>query len=212
MRMLNLGCGPVQPAGWVNVDGSVRAWFASRWSVFDRTLTGVGILPKSEFNRTTSYANLSKTLPWDANSVDAVYMGEMLEHFTQADGIKLLAECHRVLKPDGILRIRVPDNMRFWRNYLQEFDAAYAKPRAEWTEKHTRWVEMFFRDICVQRKFRGSFGHYHKFMYDEISLIGTLERAGFRNVERRKYLESSIPNVKAVETHEDLTVEGIKPA
>jgi hypothetical protein len=38
-----------------------------------------------------------------------------------------------------------------------------------------------------------------------------LEKIGFGNVARRNYLDSAIPDVKAVESHEDLTVEGTKP-
>jgi hypothetical protein len=115
------------------------------------------------------------------------------------------------LKPGGVIRVRVPDNVRFWRNYVEEFDQACKRPRQEWTEDHSRWIRMFFRDICVRRTWSASFGHYHKWMYDEISLIRLLERVGFVLVRRRGFLESAIPDVAAVETHEDLTVEGAKP-
>src|SRR5262245_32106007 len=36
---LNLGCGPIQPEGWINVDGSNRAWLATRFPRLDRILT-----------------------------------------------------------------------------------------------------------------------------------------------------------------------------
>jgi hypothetical protein len=49
-------------------------------------------------------------------------------------------------------------------------------------------------------------------MYDEISLVRALESIGLREVERRTFLDSAIPDVKDVETHEDLTVEARKPA
>ena len=38
MTYLNLGCGPVSPQGWVNVDGSNRAWLASRLPLLDGLL------------------------------------------------------------------------------------------------------------------------------------------------------------------------------
>lgn len=211
MQKLNLGCGPVQPPGWVNVDGSMRARVASRHPWFDGLMTRLSLWPPSEFNANTRFANLLKRLPWPDDSVDCIYMGEVLEHFTRDDGQRLLAECFRVLKPAGVLRLRVPDNARFWRNYLREFDDVHAKPRDEWTDNHTRWVTMFFHDICVRRTWFGSYGHFHKWMFDEIQLIRALEQAGFTSVERRKYLDSAIPDVAAVETHEDLTVEGSKP-
>ena len=48
-------------------------------------------------------------------------------------------------------------------------------------------------------------------MYDEISLILTLENAGFRDVHRMPYLDSRIPAVNLVEVRDDLIVEGVKP-
>jgi predicted SAM-dependent methyltransferase len=212
MQKLNLGCGHIQPQGWENVDGSMRAWLASRLSWLDRLLTRLGVLPPTEFNRSTRFANLLKRLPWSDNSVDCIYLGEVLEHFTREDGLRLLSECFRILKPAGIIRVRVPDNARFWRSYLKEFDEIHARPRTAWTEDHSRWVEMFFRDICVRRRWRGSFGHYHKWMYDEISLVRTLERVGFVEAESRGFHDSAIPDIKEVEGREDLTVEGRKPS
>jgi predicted SAM-dependent methyltransferase len=208
---VNLGCGPIQPEGWENVDGSIRAFMASRLPWLDVPLTRLGIWPPTEFSRATRFANLQKPLPWSDNTVDCVYLGEVLEHFTRTDGVRLLSECFRVVKPGGAVRVRVPDNGRFWRNYVRELDQALARPQEEWTEDHTRWVDMFFHDICVERRITRSYGHYHKWMYDEISLIRTFQRVGFVNVARRDYLESAIPGVKEVESHADLTVEGTKP-
>jgi predicted SAM-dependent methyltransferase len=138
-------------------------------------------------------------------------MGEVLEHFTAQEGLHLLGECWRVLKPGGTIRVRVPDNARFWRNYLKEFDEAHQRPRQEWTVNHTRWIDLFFRDICVRPKLWRSIGHYHKYMYDEISLIRTLEGVGFIGAERRGFLDSAIEDVRVVETRDDLTVEATKP-
>lgn len=211
MRKLNLGCGPVQPPGWENVDGSLRAWVASHFSLLDRLMTRLRIWPRSEFSRDTTFANLLKRLPWPDNGSDCVFLGEVLEHFTRDDGMRLLSECFRILKPGGVLRVRVPDNVRFWRNYLMAFDETHVLPQSEWREEHTRWVAMFFRDICVRRRWFFSYGHYHKWMYDEISLVRAFQRAGFIKVSRRGFLDSAIPDVGAVETHEDLTVEGTKP-
>lgn len=178
----------------------------------DRSLTALRIIPPTEFNKRTRFANLNRPLPWLTNLVDAIYLGEVLEHFTRSEGEQLLAECFRILKPSGILRIRVPDNARFWRNYLTDFDACYSLPRSKWTDKHSIWIERFFRDIAVRRKLLASFGHYHKWMYDEISLILLLEKLGFTDVERHHLHDSRIEGIAAVEVREDLIVEGIKPS
>jgi predicted SAM-dependent methyltransferase len=210
--LLNLGCGHVTPAGWINVDGSNRAWLASQLPFVDRTLVALKLVPPTEFARGIQFADFFQRLPWNDDTADAVYMGEVLEHFTQEDGRRLLAECFRILKPGGVLRLRVPDNARFWQNYLQEYQAIKAKPRGEWTTAHARWVSMFFRDICVRPpKSFHSMGHYHKWMYDDVSLILQLEEQGYRAVERAAFHESRIPEIQAVEVRDDLIVEGVKP-
>jgi predicted SAM-dependent methyltransferase len=208
---LNLGAGPIQPEEWVNVDNSNRAKLASRLPWLDQALVWCRILPPTEFGRRTQTCDIRKRLPFSDNSVSAIYGGEVLEHLTCEQGQRLLRECYRVLQPGGVLRLRVPDNYRFWRNYVQECDRVRELPRAQWHEEHTRWVQMFFRDICVRRPWLGSMGHFHKWMYDEVSLILAFERAGFVQVERRGLHDSRIAQVEQVEVREDLNVEGVKP-
>jgi predicted SAM-dependent methyltransferase len=138
-------------------------------------------------------------------------MGEVLEHFTLLDGTKLLRECYRVLKPAGVIRIRVPDNARFWGNYLDEFKALKQGPRSAWNTHHSRWVEMFFREICVRKPGRfQSIGHFHKWMYDEVSLVKLLEELGFRDVNRMEFHKSRLADIERVEARDDLIVEGVK--
>jgi predicted SAM-dependent methyltransferase len=200
----------VQPDGWVNIDNSYRARFASRLPLLDRLLVNAHVIPRTDFKPGLRGVNLDRPLPWPTGSASAVYGGEVLEHFTRESGARLLAECFRVLVPGGIIRMRVPDNARFWSNYLAEYEAMKQRPRAEWSTAHTRWIEMFFREIATGDKWQ-SRGHYHKWMYDEISLILTLENVGFGDVRRMPYLESRIPDVNLVEVRDDLIVEGVKP-
>ena len=210
-RLLNLGCGHVTPDGWINVDGSNRAWLASKLPFVNRALVSLKILSPTEFSDNTHHADLTKRFPWDEGSIDAIYMGEILEHFTKEDGEHVLRECFRVLKQGGIIRIRVPDNARFWKNYLEEYDAVRVLPRTEWNEHHSRWVKMFFNDICVRKpgSFR-SFGHFHKWMYDEVSLILLLEIIGFREADRMEFHKSRLPGIEKVEVRAELIVEAIK--
>ena len=208
---LNLGCGPVQPDGWTNVDHSYRARLATRLPVINRALVRTRLLPETEFKPGLVAVNLEKARPWADGTVEAIYGGEMLEHFTERDGTRLLGECVRVLRPGGVLRMRVPDNAAFWGNYLEEYRAMLARPRAEWTDGHARWTRMFFDDICVRPRI-GFFGHFHKWMFDEISLCIAFERAGLTQVSRRAFHDSRIADVAGVEVRDDLIVEGVKPS
>lgn len=209
---LDLGCGPISAPGWVGVDGSNRAWLASRLPWLDRLLVGLRLASPTEFSSATRWANLKKRFPWSDGSVDAIHMGEVLEHFTRDDGEHVVRECFRVLRPGGVLRIRVPDHARFWRNYLREYDAIQQRPQAEWNEDHSRWVQMYYRDICtVFPRLWQSMGHFHKWMYDDVSLVVLLTRTGFSEAARMPFHASRIPGIETVENRDDLIVEAVKP-
>ena len=62
----------------------------------------------------------SRTAP---ERVDAIYASHMLEHLDRAEARSFLAECRRVLKPGGILRLAVPDLRNAAYQYLQLGDA-----------------------------------------------------------------------------------------
>jgi predicted SAM-dependent methyltransferase len=211
MKLLNLGCGHISPDGWTNVDGSNRAWLASKLPWLDRFLTRLNVIDSTEFSKATVHADLTKRFPWQDNTIDGIYMGEILEHFTKDDGEEVLRECYRVLKPGGTLRVRVPDFVEFCEKYIAEYREVQSLGRQSWNDKHSRWVKMFFDDICVvsPKRFR-SFGHFHKWMYDDISLILLMERLGFRDAMRRKLHESQLPLIDKVESRELLVVEAVK--
>src|SRR5882724_9874605 len=78
---LHLGCGPVLLAGWINVDASI------------------------DVARVT--ARLPEGLAFFASgSAQFIYASHMLEHIGYpVEATAFAAECHRILKPAGILRI-----------------------------------------------------------------------------------------------------------
>jgi predicted SAM-dependent methyltransferase len=209
---LNLGCGPVQPPGWVNVDGSNRAWLASKLPLIDRSLTRLGALSPTEFGPQTMVCDLLRPLPWPSQSVACIYAGELWEHFEYPDAVRITAECFRVLAPAGVLRVCVPDGPEFWRNYLQLFDREMARPKDQRSPQLLRdRIALYFREICTRRQLLGSMGHTHKWQFDEIQLIDLFESQGFVDVARMRLHESRIPDVQLVERSDFLIVEGVKP-
>jgi SAM-dependent methyltransferase len=56
--------------------------------------------------------------------VDAIYHSHVLEHLSHGDARRLTAECLRVLKSGGVLRVVVPDLEGVARLYLQALEAA----------------------------------------------------------------------------------------
>lgn len=209
---LNLGCGPVQPAGWVNIDGSNRAWLAGRLTPLDRLLVKFGVFSPTEFGPHVKVCNLLRGLPYADDSVSCVYAGELWEHFEPADAAGLTAECYRVLAPGGVLRVCVPDGVEFWRKYLELFDQVASQPKEQRSAEPLRaQVQMFFDDICTRKMWLGSMGHTHKWQYDEVQLVELFESRGFVEVHRARFHESRIPDISQVERSDFLIVEGIKP-
>lgn len=211
MLRLNLGCGPIQPVGWVNVDASMRARLASSFGPVDRLLTRCAILSPTEFNKETVTYDLLKPLPYHDGSVDAIYAGELWEHFEPEDALRLSKECFRVLRPGGVIRVCVPDGEEFWRNYLLKIDEELKKQPPERDVERVRGhVEMYFRDICTKRSWLKSFGHFHKWQYDEVQLVEHFRQCGFDTVERKKFRDSRIAGIADVERSDFLIVEAVR--
>jgi SAM-dependent methyltransferase len=96
-RYLNLGCGARFHAAWTNVD----------------------LHPQSPGVRRH---DVTRPLPFDDAMFDAVYHSHVLEHLPRDRAPALLAECRRVLRPGGVLRVAVPDLEQIARLYLDALD------------------------------------------------------------------------------------------
>ena len=209
---VNLGCGPVQPEDWVNVDGSRRAWLANRLWPLDSLLVRIGALPPTEFGRHVKVHDLLRPLPFPDGSVACIYAGEVWEHFEYPDAARLTAECFRVLAPGAVLRICVPDGVAFWARYVDLHREQMKMPPAERRASVMRdHVQLYFHDIATRRILLGSLGHTHKWQFDEVQLVELLQSAGFMDVARMSFRHSRIPNIAAVERSDFLIVEGVKP-
>ena len=55
-----------------------------------------------------SDCDVTKTLPYDDNWADKILAEHLVEHLTGPEGFRFMRECHRILKPGGVLRICVP--------------------------------------------------------------------------------------------------------
>ena len=86
--------------------------------------------------------DLTKGIPLQSSVADAVYSAAVLEHIRPVDVPSFLAECFRVLKPGGFLRIAVPDFEQQVRVYLAELEAAKGGSSAANTRREWMLVEM----------------------------------------------------------------------
>jgi SAM-dependent methyltransferase len=100
MKLANLGCGGCRPQGeeWWNVD-------SLHWQL------PAGSPERRKLESEPRYIewDLTKGVPFMDNDLDGILLSHVLEHCDAQEGIKLLKECYRTLKPGGLLVISVPD-------------------------------------------------------------------------------------------------------
>ena len=112
---VNFGCGTTPTDGWINYDNSFALKLANSSSLYIlakslRLLTAEHI-ENVEWNKKHKiyFADATKKIPLEADSVECVYTSHMLEHISRDGALVFLSEALRVLKTNGVLRISVPD-------------------------------------------------------------------------------------------------------
>ena len=129
---LNLGCGYRYNSQWTNVD------FVS---------TGTGVI---------AY-DLTQKIPFEDNTFDLVYHSHVIEHFSKTSAISFVRECHRVLKPQGILRVVVPDLEQIVRLYLTALEKASSSE--QWAANY-EWISLELLDQLVRNGRGGEMAVY----------------------------------------------------
>lgn len=173
---LNIGCGPTAKPGWLNID-------------IDPRYDGAVLM------------DATKPLPLPDSSVDFVYSEHMIEHVPLPAAVGMLKEIHRVLRPDGRIRIATPDM-----DNIIHLKAGNLSP-AELS--YIRWSNTTFGNeferaspdnpcLAINRMFR-EWGH--QFVYDRATFGAVLSHAGFCDVVFCQIGESEVPEFKNVETH-----------
>ena len=167
---LNLGSFTVMHHhGWVNVDQHDLAQFAQA--------NGYKFLRH----------DLRNSLPHGTGTVDLIHVSRVLEHFTYKDGLNLLKECRRLLKPStGQIRVLVPDAELLMGKYrndtLNDFDEVSDGCANSPTSAGKLW-ELLHSG--------------HSAMYDAQTLLYAMADAGFRPNSTRPFV-SSLPGGQIV--------------
>jgi predicted SAM-dependent methyltransferase len=125
MKYLNLGCGSRYHPNWTNID-------------FTST------------NKSIIAHNLNRGIPFPDDAFDVVYHSHVLEHFTKTSATNFLQECYRVLRPQGVLRVVVPDLEQIARTYLMALEKASGGCQ-EWASNY-EWILLEMYDQTVRNK------------------------------------------------------------
>jgi SAM-dependent methyltransferase len=208
-RILNLGCGYKTSSApeVTNVDWGTYQRLAKN-PVLRRVAPHVIGAERAErlrmFGDNILVHDLSKGIPAEDASVDAVYHSHLLEHLDRDVAGEFMREVKRVLRPGGIQRISVPDLERYVRAYLEDLERedgdhdAYVAPILEQSvrrESHGTSLQARPRRI-VENLILGDArkrGETHQWMYDFKNLSALLVRNGFRDPRRMSFDESAIP-------------------
>jgi predicted SAM-dependent methyltransferase len=150
---LNLGCGPKYVEGMVNADGN--------------------ILCKKDL-----WLDVRIGLPFPCDSLQGIYASHMIEHLGIKNVRRLFAECHRVLKPGGAVRLVVPS--------LEYAIRSYQGGRREdfpvWPEEYKSLGGRFNNlMLCANQ---------HLVMFDFGLLEELLRQSGFRTITRESSQKS----------------------
>ncbi|GAA3200697.1 class I SAM-dependent methyltransferase [Actinocorallia longicatena] len=146
--------------------------------------------------------NLKRSLPFPDASAAALFSEHLLEHIPLHGVVNVLRDCHRVLKPGGIMRVGVPDAGRMLRSYTEDGKDFIATTRPDRPQLMLAVQELFYwYDHCT--------------MYDEEMLKWLLNATGFTGeIHRREPGETDLP-VAAPDTpkrwDETLYVETVRP-
>jgi predicted SAM-dependent methyltransferase len=135
------------------------------------------------------------------NSVDIIYASHVFEYFDRAEGLEVLREWFRVLRPGGILRIAVPDFEIISRLYCEK-----KFPLDKFLGPIYGKMEMGMKGGGTGKTI------YHKTIYDFYGLKNILNSAGFNDV--KKYNWKSTPPHDKIDDHSQayLPSEGFIPS
>jgi SAM-dependent methyltransferase len=212
--LVNLGSSARVAPGWNNVDSSWLLRLA-RWPRAAAALHAAGIVSAPRYERLRRLErdvvcwDLRRGIPFANEAFDVVYHSHVLEHIDREDAPAFLAECRRVLKPGGTIRIVIPD--------LEQLTEAYREvvsrlPDRAAREEHAAAVDEIFDQIVrrvpqarasrpplvrlLETIFVGGTarsGEMHRWMYDRHSLGWLLADTGFTEVKTFAPAESRIP-------------------
>jgi len=111
-----------------------------------------------------------RQLPFDSNAFDCVYSGDVIEHQSLMDGVTMLREMHRVLRPGGLLLLHTSPNAIF-----TSFVYPLARPLLLWISG-AEATQVLEEHLAVNRRV-----HVHE--YDRLSLRKAARLAGLSNAE-----------------------------
>lgn len=134
MFKVNLGCGSKFLEDWINIDLTSSSNFVIKH-------------------------NFLKGIPLESNSSDIVYHSHVIEHLPKTQAQPFINECHRVLKPGGIIRIATPNLEGIVKTYLEKLEKTIAEQDIDSADEYD-WILLELLDQTVRSSSGGEMGKW----------------------------------------------------
>ncbi len=179
---LNIGCGPNgQIENFVNIDNS-KAVLLAHCLLLKKILYKLRIINKQKYEahwKGVRWMDASRCLPFRTESVSKIYTSHFLEHVPLEKGKLVLAECYRVLKNGGVIRLVLPDLLWHAKRYV----TAVEKILNGDVEKYSSYAhDRFLNSIYGAYLKTVRYGLEHCYMYDVPTILCLLRKTGFTHI------------------------------
>jgi predicted SAM-dependent methyltransferase len=173
VRKLHLGCGHCVLDGWLNAD----------------------IAPA---HPGVVYLDATAPFPIDDATFDYIYSEHVIQHFPFRSALVMLRECHRILKPGGVLRLSTPNLLRLVSLVTERDGAAQREYTRIASEKYISENTAHLPAFVVNNFF---WDFTHQFVHDPQSLRHALARAGFTTITAVEIGASADAALAGLENH-----------
>jgi len=148
----------------------------------------------------------TKPFPIPDNTFEVVTSEHFIEHIHPDAALAWMKEMHRVLRPNGLVRVSTPD--------LQIYCEGYSDPEQKFFNEHRESLHGIVPGEVPRRKAwmvnQIFYGYGHTYIYDYDELVWLFEQAGFdpSRARRGSYREGMRPEIAALdlEFHRDESV------
>jgi len=155
IRKLQIGSDVCQLPGWLNTD------------LYPKALGCVTL-------------DATKPFPFRSGSFDYVFSEHQIEHIAFNDALKMLRECHRILRPGGKIRIALPSVDRL----LELFESSNTEVQQKYVTIRTKECYPDVQNANPCFAINAAFMNWgHRFLYDRATLKSLLQEIGYTDIK-----------------------------
>lgn len=190
-------------------DDLVKIQFGSWTNMFHYGWRNGDIADLTPFAQAYGYKfeviDVAKPLPYQSNAVDLIVAHHLIEHLKRGDGRSFLAECLRILRPRGVIRLSAPDPRLLFSLFDKRELIDTFKPVSIEVEKAEDEADALWRILYAG----------HETLYDAEGLAAAMRQTGFSEVAIMPFNSSRSVKIQSetIDSYPTLSfyVEGEKP-